>query len=85
MPRVGTKEILATRMVENSRMLRDLPKALTDRDYPAKGTGWLGYRFMSLMDRTRRFADDYCDRYYWTFRRRIEWNFDTASTEFATL
>lgn len=84
MPLVCTKEELISRMADNSSMLRDLPKSLTDREYPARGSGWYGYRFKSLMERTRQFADDYCNRYYWTFGRAIEWNFDTRSPEFAT-
>ncbi len=78
-------EILETRMQDNATMLRDLPRHVTDRQYPARGSGWLEYRFMSLMERTRRFASDYCDRYYWIFGRRVSFDYETSSEEFATL
>ena len=73
------------RMQENADMLWFLPKEITDRENPAARSGWFEYRFLSLMERTRRFASDYCDRYRWTFGRAISYDFEPSSDEFATL
>lgn len=40
---------------------------------------------MSLMEKTRIFAADYCKQYRATFGRAISFDFDPASKEFATL
>ena len=85
MPTNFYNEVIHPRMEDNKKMIASVPSRIIDREYPARGSGWLEYRFMSLMDRTKIFAEEYCDRYRWNFGRVISFDFDPASKEFARL
>lgn len=72
-------------MRNNAEMLLCLPERIMAREYPSRHLGWNEYSFMSLMERTRKFASDYCDRYRWTFGPGISFDFEPSSDEFATI
>lgn len=66
-------------------MMSCLQTVLHAREYKPGVSGWCEYYFLSLMERTRRFASDYCELYRATFGGSLSFNFEPSSPEFATL
>lgn len=71
------------RFNSNIEMLGGVPVHITDNDYRSRLFCWYEYRFMSFLERTRQFAQDYCDAYRWTYGVTTSFDFDLASQEFS--
>lgn len=76
---------IARRVIERDRLVAALPKSLLDSEVSVVPFRWFGYSFMSAVDCTRQFANDYGDVYYYKYGIRTDIWREPEDPEFRTL